>query len=333
MTVALRETNFDLPGQVGQPYHGKVGDVYTLEHEAGDLLAVIRTDRISAFDVVLPDAVPLKGQVLNQMSAELLASTRPTAPNWLIESPDPNVSIGFKAQPFKIEMIVRGFLLGTSWRNYKEGMRDLCGNQLPDGMAEFQAFETPLLTPTTKAAAGHDENITPDQITATDLATPAEYEEMSFLAQGLFASGQTKAQERGLLLADTKYEFGRLSTGQIVVIDEVHTPDSSRYFPSAEYQAYLDGYTDQRPEQLSKEFVREWLVAQGFTGQADQRPPSLPDSFKQQVSERYISLYQQMLGRDFVPATESSEAAQLDRIHSNIVDSLGDLPIRLPRYT
>lgn len=323
MAVALRETNFELPGQIGEPYHGKVGDTYTIEHDAGELLAVVRTDRISAFDVVLAEPVPLKGQVLNQMSAELLASTQAVAPNWLIESPDPNVSIGYKAKPFKVEMIARGYLLGTSWRGYKEGMRELCGNQLPDGMTEFQAFDAPLLTPTTKADKGHDENITPSQIIDNGLATAGEYNEMAHLALSLFAEGQARANERGLLLADTKYEFGRLATGQIVVIDEVHTPDSSRYFPLGEYDTFLSGQTTQRPEQLSKEFVREWLVSQGFSGEAGQQPPHMPDEFKEQITNRYIDLYQRMLGHKFEAASERNEAAQLDRIYQSIVDGLG----------
>jgi len=327
MAVALRGTSFKLPGQIGEPYHGKVGDVYTIQHEAGELLAVVRTDRISAFDVVLPEPVPFKGQVLNQMSAELLAATQTTAPNWLIESPDPNVSVGFKARPFKVEMITRGFLLGTSWRGYKAGMRNLCGNQLPDGMVEFQSFGTPLLTPTTKVDAGHDENIAPDQIVENGLATSGEYEEMSHLALSLFAEGQAKAGERGLVLADTKYEFGRLATGQIVVIDEVHTPDSSRYFTLDQYKAYLDGQTTERPEQLSKEFVREWLVSQGFSGEEGQEPPRMSEEFREQISTRYIDLYQRMLGRSFEAADESSEATQLSRIRENTVSCLGKLTL------
>ncbi len=325
MAVALRETNFELPGQVGEPYHGKVADTYTIEYDGGELLAIVRTDRISAFDVVLPEPIPFKGQVLNQMSSELLASTRTVAPNWLIGSPDPNVSIGHKANPFKIEMIARGFLLGTSWRDYKEGMRELCGNQLPDGMTEFQAFDTPLLTPTTKAGAGHDENITPSQIVSEGLATSEEYDEMTHLALSLFAEGQARASERGLLLADTKYEFGRLATVRIVVIDEVHTPDSSRYFPLGEYNSYLSGETTKRPEQLSKEFVREWLVSQGFSGEAGQQPPHMPEGFKEQITNRYVDLYQRMLGHEFEAASAPSEAAQLDRVYQNIVDSLGRL--------
>lgn len=327
MVTAIRETNFDLPGQVGEPDHGKVRDVYTLEHDAGDLVAIVSTDRISAFDVVLPKAVPYKGQVLNQMAAEFLTATRPIAPNWLIESPDPNVSVGFRAEPFKVEMIMRGFLLGTSWRGYQNGMRELCGNRLPDGMREFQPFEEPLLTPTTKAGAGHDENITPGEIVASGLATAAEYEEMERLAFDLFAAGRTMATEKELLLADTKYEFGRLATGQIVVIDEAHTPDSSRYFPLNEYAAYLEGATERRPEQLSKEFVREWLVARGFSGEPGQEAPPMSDDFISIITARYVDLYQRMLGHPFEAASEISESEQQERIRANITRCLGSLSI------
>ena len=327
MAIAIRETNFELPGQIGEPYHGKVGDTYTIEHDAGELLAVVRTDRISAFDVVLPDPIPYKGQVLNQMSAELLGSTRSVAPNWFIESPDPNVTLGYKAKPFRVEMIARGFLLGTSWRGYQEGLRDLCGNQLANGMTEFQAFDTPLLTPTTKADAGHDENITPSQIVTENLATSKEYDEMAHMALALFAEGQESANKRGLILADTKYEFGRLATGQIVVIDEVHTPDSSRYFPTDEYNAYIQGQTSQRPNQLSKEFVREWLVGQGFSGEAGQQIPHLPEDFKDQITERYIDLYQWMLGTQFEPVLAVTEDERLSNLRENIVDCLGRLSV------
>ncbi|HKU19012.1 MAG TPA: phosphoribosylaminoimidazolesuccinocarboxamide synthase [Candidatus Saccharimonadales bacterium] len=325
MPVTVGQTNFTLPGQIGEPYRGKVADVYSIEHEVGELLAVVRTDRISAFDVVLPEGIPLKGQVLNQMSVELLAATRAVAPNWLIESPDPNVSLGFKAEPFKVEMIVRGYLLGTSWRGYEAGMRDLCSNQLPDGMREFQAFDAPLVTPNTKAETGHDENITPGQIVESGLATAAVYDEMAHLAAGLFMEGQAAASSRGLVLADTKYEFGRLPTGQIVVIDEVHTPDSSRYYLQSELDVYTSGQTDQRPTQLSKEFVREWLIEQGFSGQEGQRPPHLPEEFQNEVSSRYVTLYQQLLGHEFEPATASSEAARLDTMYQSIAQSLENL--------
>jgi len=327
MATAIHETNFDLPGQVGEVYRGKVGDTYTVEHEAGELLAVVRTDRISAFDHILPRPIPYKGQVLSQMSAELLDDTSSIARNWLLGSPDPNVNVGFKATPFKIEMIVRGALLGTAWRHYQEGMRELCGNVLPEGMREFQIFDEPLLTPTTKAEAGHDENISPMEIIDSRLATADEFEEMDWMARRLYSAGQNAASERELLLADTKYEFGRLITGKIVVIDEVHTPDSSRYFPLDQYLAQLEDPTSPRPEQLSKEFVREWLMEQGFSGQEGQAPPPMPDDFVDEVSNRYIGLYERMLGEDFEPVNAKSEAERLDMMRQNVVDYLDNLSV------
>jgi phosphoribosylaminoimidazole-succinocarboxamide synthase len=327
LPVAIRETNFDFPGQIGDPYHGKVGDVYTIEHEASNLLVIVRTDRISAFDVVLPKPIPYKGQVLSEMSAELLAATRMSAPNWLLDAPDPNVTVGFKAKPFKVEMIMRAHLLGNSWRGYEAGMRDFCGNTLPDGMQEFQPFPDVILTPTTKADAGHDENITPAEIVEAGIASRDELAEMAGLSFDLFARGQDMANERGLVLADTKYEFGRLPTGQIVVIDEVHTPDSSRYFPNDEIEAYLGGQTDRRPKQLSKEFVREWLLAQGFRGDPGQDPPNTPRSFIDAVSDRYIGLYQCMLGHTFNPARAESVQDRLDAMRESVVQCLGSLSL------
>jgi phosphoribosylaminoimidazole-succinocarboxamide synthase len=326
MAAEIQQTNFNLPGQIGEVYHGKVGDAYTIEHEIGELIVVVRTDRISAFDFVLPEPIPSKGRVLNQMSAELL--TRSTVPNWLLASPDPNVSVGLKANPFKVEMIRRKFLLGSAWKAYdSKGAREICGNHLPDHMTEFQPFDDLLLTPTTKAYAGHDEDTTHEEIVASGLATEEEYAEMSRLSFDLFAEGQAMANEKGLLLADTKYEFGRLATGQLVVIDEIHTPDSSRYFPLDQYNAYLEGQTDQRPEQLSKEFVREWLIKRGFDGKPGQVVPHLPDEFRTEVSERYIDLFQRMMGRPFEAASEASEAAQLDRIQTNITRCLGQISL------
>lgn len=327
MAAVIHETNFDLPGQIGEVYHGKVGDVYSIDHELGDLLAVVRTDRISAFDVILPEPIPYKGQVLNQMSSVLLAATSEVAPNWLIETPDPNVSIGFRAEPVKVEMIMRGYLLGNSWRGYEAGSRDLCGNPLPEGMREFEAFDVPLLTPTTKADAGHDENITPDEVIASGLVSARDFAQMEDLARGLFAEGQAAATDRGLILADTKYEFGRLASGQIIVIDEVHTPDSSRYFTLGEYYGYLSEQTDQRPSQLSKEFVREWLLSHGFNGGAGQEIPDMTPDFVAQVSERYIGLYERMLGRSFEPAYAASEVEKLESVRANIVGSLGNLSL------
>lgn len=323
MAQAIRETNFALPGQVGEPYRGKVGDVYTIEHEVGTLLAVVRTDRISAFDVVLGE-VPHKGQVLNEISAELLEATRPAAPNWFLASPDPNVSIGFKAEAIPVEMIVRGVLLGSAWRNYRDGGRTICGNQLPEGMAEFEPFAVPIITPTTKAHAGHDEDTTPEDIIASGVVTADEYATMERLSQALFATGQTMAAERGLLLPDTKYEFGRFAACPIGLIDEVHTPDSSRYLLLDEHRAYSNGTTDTRPRQLSKEFVREWLIDHGFSGQAGQQIPQMPEEFIEQITARYIDLYERMLGRKFVPAVEQG-SARTEQIRENIVQYLARL--------
>jgi phosphoribosylaminoimidazole-succinocarboxamide synthase len=323
MAEAIRETNLQLPGQVGGPYHGKVGDVYTIEHEDHELLAVVRTDRISAYDVVLPKSIPYKGQVLNQVSAELLEATADVAPNWRLASPDPNVTIGHKAKPLKIEMIVRGFLLGSAWKAYnEEGVRDICGNELAEGMYEFDEFETPLLTPTTKADIGHDENITPQEVIERGLATEAEYAEMKRLSLGLFRRGQTMARRRGLVMADTKYEFGNLATTQLVVIDEVHTPDSARYFPEREFYQFTWGITDRRPSQLSKEFVREWLAAQGFTGQPGQVPPAMPPEFVASVSGKYIDLYQRMLAKPFEPADYSDPNRRIETNLRNYLEEI-----------
>jgi phosphoribosylaminoimidazole-succinocarboxamide synthase len=327
MPAVIHETDFDLPGQVGDTYHGKVGDVYTIDHDLGNLLAVVRTDRISAFDVILPEAIPYKGQVLNQLSAALLTATREDAPNWLITSPDPNVSIGYRADPIKVEMIMRGALLGTSWRSYQAGMREFCGNRLPERMYEFEVFDTPLLTPTTKADAGHDENITSGEVVRSGLVTAQEFDQMEALAFTLFARGQAMAKERGLFLADTKYEFGRLATGEVIVIDEVHTPDSSRYFKRDEYNRYLHGDAAERPTQLSKEFVREWLLAHGFSGEPGQALPNMTSEFVTQISDRYIGLFELMMGQRFEPSVADNEPAKLERIRANIVGSLGNISL------
>lgn len=323
MSNVITETNFNLPGQIGEVYRGKVGDVYTVHSDRhhDDLLVVVRTDRISAFDVVLPQAIPYKGQVLNQMSAALMQATTEHVPNWYIDSPDPNVTVGYKADPIKVEMIVRANLLGTAWRGYEAGNRDLCGNQLPDGMVEFQAFDVPLITPTTKAEAGHDENITPQEILERGLVlNEEEYEAIGSYALRLFQAGQEHAAERGLVLADTKYEFGRNKHGFEFLIDEAHTPDSSRYFYKEQLDDYLSGQTEERPEQLSKEFVREWLKAHGFVGEPGQVAPDLPDNFVREVSQKYIKLYETILDLGFAPADGSRDP--LDRVESNIVEFL-----------
>jgi phosphoribosylaminoimidazole-succinocarboxamide synthase len=230
VSAVIIETNLELPGQVGEPYHGKVGDTYRLEHDAGDLLLVVRTDRLSAFDVVLPEPIPYKGQVLNQMSSTLLAASTDIAPNWLIESPDPNVSLGHRAEPFGIEMIMRGCLLGTALRQYQEGRREICGVRLPEGLREFEPLKNPIATPTSKAQKGqHDENVTPRQVIERGLATLEEYEEMEGMARALFDRGRSIATQRGLAMADTKYEFGRDAAGRIIVIDEIHTPPTTTH--------------------------------------------------------------------------------------------------------
>lgn len=321
MPEAITQTNFQLPGQVGEIYHGKVADTYTIEHERGELLVAVRTDRISAFDVVLPQPVPYKGQVLNQMSAALLKSTANVVHNWLLDEPDPNVSIGLKAEPIQVEMIMRSYLLGSAWKAYKElGMRNLCGNSLRDFMYEFEPFDHALITPSTKAETGHDENITPRQIVEQGLATQAEYDQMAAMATDLFAYGQRLAAERGLVLADTKYEFGRLATGQLIVIDEVHTPDSSRYFDGVQFNTYLNDETSERPGQLSKEFVREWLKEHGFTGEPGQVPPHMPSEFIDEVTERYIKLYEIMMREPF--DRQDYDDDPMGGIEANIVDGL-----------
>lgn len=324
MTAVLQETNFTFPGQVDEVYHGKVGDVYTIGQpdEENDLLVVVRTDRVSAFDVLFPEPIPHKGQVLNQMGATLLSAASSVAPNWLLGAPDPNASIGIKAEPIPIEMIMRGSLLGNSWRAYRDGERNYCGNRLPDGLHEFEVFDRPLLTPNTKATVGHDEPITPSEIVDSGLVTAREYAQMAEISFALFAHGQQRAREQGLFLADTKYELGRLASGELVVIDEVHTPDSSRYFRIPEYEGFLKGTTDQRPQQLSKEFVREWLLDRGFDGTAGQEVPALPDDFRSEVGARYIDLYQQMLGLPFLPAQEQTVEVLQARIESNILHYL-----------
>lgn len=326
--TTLHETNFtNLPGQTGEVYRGKVGDTYTLEHNGQELIAVVRTDRISAFDVVLPQTIPYKGQVLNQMSADLLTSVTSKGidqfPHWLLEAPDPNASVGYAAKPFKLEMIMRAYLLGSAYKAYnEEGVREFAGNRLPDGMQEFDRFGSEILTPTTKAEVGHDENISPSEIVAQGLATELELKQMITMSHALFIRGVSMAAQRGLILADTKYEFGKLPDGRIAVIDEVHTPDSSRYFPTAEFLAYKQRAIDRRPEQMSKEFVREWLKAHGFAGQSNETPPVMSDEFRNEVSGRYMGLYEKMTGQKFQPAKAESEEEVQARIEQNITTSV-----------
>ncbi|NSW45562.1 MAG: phosphoribosylaminoimidazolesuccinocarboxamide synthase [Bacteroidales bacterium] len=308
MMNSVVSTNFKLKGQTNF-YKGKVRDVYTINDE---LLVMVVSDRISAFDVVLPKGIPYKGQVLNQIASMFLDATKDIVPNWKIDSPDPNVTIGYKCEPYPVEIIVRGYLTGSSWRDYKKGQRSICGIPLPDGMKEHQKFEHPILTPTTKAHIGHDENISREEIIKQQLIPENEYLEIEKIALALFERGSQIAKQQGLILVDTKYEFGK-KDGKIYLIDEIHTPDSSRYF-------YADGYEERfaknEPQrQLSKEFVREWLMQKGFKGEAGQKVPEMSDEFVNQVSERYIELYEKITGKKFIKANiENIE----ERIYNNI---------------
>lgn len=306
-------TDFHFSGQTAV-YHGKVRDVYVTDAH----FIAVATDRISAFDVILPRSIPYKGQVLNQLAGHFLEATRDIVPNWLEAVPDPNVSVGKRAEPVKIEMVVRGVLVGHAWREYKDGKRELCGVSLPDGLKEYDAFPEPIITPSTKADEGHDEDISADAILAQGLATPEQWRQLSDYSLKLFARGQAMAAERGLVLADTKYEFGILD-GNIILIDEVHTPDSSRYFYKDSYEAYAAGQSETKPAHLSKEFVREWLMEHGFSGQAGQVVPEMDDTFVDQVSERYIELYETLTGERFVKAESDNP---LQRIEKNITDYL-----------
>jgi phosphoribosylaminoimidazole-succinocarboxamide synthase len=307
---AISKTDFSFPGQTGV-FHGKVRDVYSIGQ---DKLVIVVTDRVSAFDVVLPKGIPYKGQVLNQLAAHFLEKTSDIVSNWLQAVPDPTVSAGLKAEPVKVEMVIRGCLVGHAWREYQAGKRKLCGIALPEGMAEYDSFPEPIITPTTKEDIGHDEDITEVQILEHGLASAEEWKQLCDYTQKLFARGQEMARARGLVLADTKYEFGRLD-GKIILIDEVHTPDSSRYFYADSYDKYVGGDKAEAPRQLSKEFLREWLMEKGFSGQEGQAMPELDDGFITRVSERYIELYEKMSGEAFVKP-EAGDA--LKRIETNV---------------
>ncbi len=282
-------------------YKGKVRDVYTI---GSDLLVMIASNRISAFDVILPRPIPYKGQVLNQIAAYMLSATKDICPNWLLNVPAPNVSIGKKCEPFKIEMVVRGNLVGHAWRTYSSGKRELCGAVIPDGLNENDFFPTPIITPSTKADAGHDEDISPIEIIENGLCTADEWKVLSNYALELFKRGKEIVAKRGLILADTKYEFGKLN-GEIVLMDEIHTPDSSRYF-------YADGFEErqisgERQKQLSKEFVREWLIENNFMGKEGQTVPEMSDEWIDIISKRYIELYEKVIGEKFIPQQLSEE--------------------------
>ena len=312
MKETLARTDFRLPGQKAV-YHGKVRDVYTLED---DLLVMIATDRISAFDVVLPAGIPYKGQVLNQIAAHYLDATRDIVPNWKIATPDPMVTVGHRCEPFKVEMVIRGYITGSAWRAYAAGERVLCGLPLPEGMRENQRFEHPIITPTTKADEGHDENISRQEIIAQGLVSKEDYEQIERYTYALFERGTQMAAEKGLILVDTKYEFGK-KDGKIYLIDEIHTPDSSRYFYAEGYQERFERGEAQK--QLSKEFVRQWLIENGFQGKPGQQIPEMTEAYCDSVSERYIELYERVVGKPFEKADLSNLA---ERIEKNITDYL-----------
>ena len=312
MKETLARTDFRLPGQKAV-YHGKVRDVYTLEN---DLLVMIATDRISAFDVVLPAGIPYKGQVLNQIAAHYLDATRDIVPNWKIAAPDPMVTIGHRCEPFKVEMVIRGYITGSAWRAYAAGERVICGLPLPEGMRENQRFEHPIITPTTKADEGHDENISRQEIIAQGLVSKEDYEQIERYTYALFERGTQMAAEKGLILVDTKYEFGK-KDGKIYLIDEIHTPDSSRYFYAEGYQERFERGEAQK--QLSKEFVRQWLIEKGFQGKPGQQIPEMTEAYCDSVSERYIELYERVVGKPFEKADLSNLA---ERIEKNITKYL-----------
>lgn len=313
--ATLLKTDFHFPGQTAE-YHGKVRDVYTINDE---ILVMVATDRISAFDVVLPEGIPFKGQVLNQIAADFLDATRDIVPNWKIATPDPMVTVGYRCESFPLEMIIRGYLAGSAWREYKAGARELCGVKLPDGMVENQAFPEPIITPTTKAAEGHDENISREEILSRGLVSEEDYNQMEAYTRALYKRGADMAAAKGLLLVDTKYEFGKLQ-GKVTLIDEIHTPDSSRYFYADGYQERLAAGQPQR--QLSKEFVRQWLIENGFMGKAGQKVPEMTPAFIQSVSERYIELYEHITGKTFVKGDETDLTR---RIETNVLDCLANL--------
>ena len=293
MTEAIKNTNFKFPGLINL-YHGKVRDVYNINDK---YLVMVATDRISAFDVVLPKGIPFKGQVLNQVAAKFLDATADIVPNWKIVSPDPMVTIGHFAEPFKVEMVIRGYLTGHAWREYRAGKRELCGIPLPDGLKEHQKFDEPIITPTTKATEGHDEDIPREDIISQGLVLGEDYAKLEEYTCKLFSKGSEIAKEKGLILVDTKYEFGK-KDGKIYLIDEIHTPDSSRYFYLHSYRERFDNGEEQR--QLSKEFVRQWLIDKGFQGKEGQQMPEMPEEFVSEVSERYIELYEKITGELFV---------------------------------
>ncbi len=314
MSNVILKTEFNLPGQTNL-YKGKVRDVYSV----GDTLVMIASDRISAFDHVLPEGIPYKGQVLSQIAAKFLDATADIVPNWLEATPDPSVSVGKRCEPIKVEMVIRGYLTGHAWREYRSGKRMLCGVSMPDGMVENQKFEEPILTPTTKADIGHDEDISREEILSQGLVSEADYILLEKYTRELFQRGTEIAAEKGLILVDTKYEFGKDSNGVITLIDEIHTPDSSRYF-------YIEGYAEklaagEQQKQLSKEFVRQWLIENGFQGKDGQEIPHMSEEFCTSVSERYIELFEHITGDKFV---KEDVTDVINRVESNILNYLNN---------
>lgn len=306
MENAIVKTSYQFPGQKAL-YEGKVRDVYNIND---DYLVMLVSDRISAFDVVLPKGIPYKGQVLNQIAAKFLDATADIVPNWKLATPDPMVTVGHFCEPFKVEMVIRGYLTGHAWREYKSGKRSLCGVPMPDGMVENQRFAEPMITPTTKADQGHDEDISREEIIASGLVSEADYLQLEEYTRALFARGTEMAEEMGLILVDTKYEFGK-KDGKIYLIDEIHTPDSSRYFYKEGYQERLDKGEQQR--QLSKEFVRQWLIENGFQGKEGQSIPEMDAAFVTSVSERYIELYEKITGEPFEKASAADVQARIEK--------------------
>ncbi|GHE69053.1 MULTISPECIES: phosphoribosylaminoimidazolesuccinocarboxamide synthase [Roseivirga] len=311
MIEGVKETNFQFPNQTGF-YSGKVRDIYFFK----DKLAMVATDRISAFDVILPRPIPYKGQVLNQIAQKFLEATKDVVPNWITDSPDPNVSIGLKCQPYAVEMVIRGYLAGHAWREYREGKRTLCGVSLPEGLKENDKLPTPIITPTTKAKEGHDEDISREEILRQGIVAEAEYVQLEKYTRALFERGTEIAAKQGLILVDTKYEFGKFNN-EIYLIDEIHTPDSSRYF-------YKEGYesrqaSGEKQKQLSKEFVRQWLIENGFQGKEGQEIPTMTNEVVQSISDRYIELYEKVTGETFQKQTGTNV---VERIEKNIKNYL-----------
>lgn len=315
MAKTLVRTDFNFEGQTNV-YHGKVRDVYSI---GNDILVMVATDRISAFDVILPKGIPSKGQVLNQIAASFLDATADIVPNWKLATPDPMVTVGKKCEGFAVEMIIRGYLTGSAWRAYKEGCREICGVKLPDGMRENERFPEPIITPTTKAAEGHDEDISREEIIAKGIVSKEDYEQVEKYTRALFARGTEIAASKGLILVDTKYEFGK-ADGKVILMDEIHTPDSSRYF-------YADGYQEkfekgEPQKQLSKEFVRQWLIKNGFMGKEGQQVPEMTDEYCETVSQRYIELYEDITGKKFVPCADEDLAARIEKNVSEYLKTL-----------